>query len=180
MSFQKLETVLFQDKLKNAACEIYKMVWPGCKVIPLQSKTETPNLLDKVFGIDLFIQLETNSKITIQEKFRANHFLKYTDFTQEYKNAEGTNFESNGEWFNLAADVYFYGWSDHTESFFVKWALIDILKYKLWVETVGGLDKVGSYMRNNKHGRASFYAIPIIKMIPLFLTDYRKYPVKDF
>lgn len=174
MEFNNLSTVRFQEKMKPAAYKIYNNVFPECKIIELRGDDDKVHTLDKSFGIDLIIELKGGQIITLQEKYRKNDALRYLDFTQEYMNAVGTNHESKGEWFNLCSQLYFYGWSDKAESCFEKWFLMDIVKYKLLVNSLGGLDKIGTLKQNNFHGRASFYAIPAGDLAETFITDYSK------
>ena len=115
------------------------------------------------------------SFITLQEKFRENSALKFLDFTQEYKNAAGTDNENDGEYFHLAAQLYFYGWADANNESFEKWAILDVLKYKLMIQDCGGIEKMGTLRTNEKHGMANFYCIPIRKLTKSFVTDYRKF-----
>ncbi len=159
--FNSLSTEQFRVRMRPHAIEIYKSIFPGCRVDDLREDGVEVHVLDKEFGIDNLVTFESGQWISIQEKYRKNEFLKYGDFTQEYMNAEGTRYESEGEWFHLGAQLYFYGWSNQDESAFERWVLIDIAKYKLLVEKHGGLDKVGKLRQNNRHGRASFYAIPM-------------------
>ena len=63
--------------------------------------------------------------------------MRWLDFTQEFKNAVGTKHESNGEWFKLGAQLYFYGWASADETEFSKWVILDIAKYKILVEQAG-------------------------------------------
>ncbi|MFH0824413.1 MAG: ParB/RepB/Spo0J family partition protein [Pseudomonadota bacterium] len=88
--------------------------------------------------------------------------------------AEKIKRESPGEWFKLGAQLYFYGWANAEETEFAKWFLMDIAKYKMLVEQKGGLSKLGKLRQNQRHGRASFYAIPVKALMPCFVTDYRR------
>lgn len=161
--------------MKAAALRIYQKIFDGCELEDLREKGFKVHILDKEFGIDSLIHLPSDQWISIQEKYRRNYALQWLDFTQEYKNAAGTEFENDGEWFKLGAQIYFYGWANKAEDDFEKWALIDIAKYKMIVERAGGLDKIGTIGQNKKHGKASFYNIPIMNLKDAFITDYRDY-----
>ena len=169
--FNKLSTVQFQEKMTDYAVEIYEKVFPECIVEYLDNGDKAHDL-DKYFGIDGLIRYPDGNFITFQEKFRENEYLKYEDFTQEYKNAEGTPFIRDGEWFNLAAQVYFYGWANADNTGFEKWAIFDIVKYKILINKYGGINKVGKKQSNKKHGAASFYCIPIKNLRSCFISDY--------
>jgi len=158
MEFSDLSTVRFQQLLKPAALRIYRSIFPGCEVVDLRENGAKVHILDKEFGIDSLINLPTGQWVSIQEKYRDyKNLILYGDFTQEYMNGDGTP----GEWFKLGAQLYFYGWANEHNTDFAKWILIDISKYKILVEMAGGLDKIGSFHKNSKYGRATFYSIPL-------------------
>jgi hypothetical protein len=162
--FNELRTVQFQRQMRVSAIRIYKAIFPNCEIEDLRTKGKGVHILDKEFAIDSLIQFPSGNFITLQEKYRENKYIQYSDFTQEYNNAVGTEYESVGEWFKLAAQLYFYGWANKDNTDFEKWIMLDILRYKLLVEKAGGLGKIGILKINETHGRASFYAIPVIKL----------------
>ena len=135
-----------------------------------QLVTGFTHTLDQYFGIDALIILRSGQYLTIQEKYREHSALKYGDFTQEWRNGDG----SEGEYFHLAAQLYFYGWADADGYEFEKWFVMSIPHYKMIVENAGGLKEIGDYQKNRKHGRASFYAIKPEKIQSAFLADYRQ------
>lgn len=172
-NFNNLETEKFRLKMRPCAVGIYQKIWPGCEIEDLREKGAKVHILDKEFGIDTLSTFSSGQWISIQEKYRRfNMWSKYKDFTQEYMNGHGTPHEEPGEWFHLGAQVYFVGWADKDETHFPYWFLMDIAKYKIIIENVGGLDKVGVFKINKKHGRASFYGIPIEIIKPAFLVTY--------
>lgn len=167
MSFAELKTEKFRQKMQPIAIELYKKIFHGCKYT-----REMDINKDKEYSIDATILLADGQKLTIQEKFRKYDFLinpklqhcpPYPDFTQEYKNADGTVYESDGEFFKLYSHLYFYGWASPKQSRFVRWCIIDVAKYKEILFTQG-IDNMGKKMHNQKHGKASFYAIPIVRI----------------
>jgi len=173
MGFNNLNTVRFQQQMKPAALRIYRAVFPGCEVEDLREDGVKVHILDREFGIDSLINLPSCQWISLQEKYRNHKFLSYLEFTQEYMNAVGTQYESQGEWFKLGAQLYFYGWANADQTGFAKWLLMDIAKYKMLVEEKGGLERIGTLIPNRRHGRATFYAIPVSVLEPCFVTDYR-------
>lgn len=166
-NFNDLETVKFQSKLNTRVVEIYNTLFDIKGIRDLRAKdSDQPHVLDQEFAIDKLIVLKSGHWISIQEKFRKNIFLtdpKYQvesgtpDFTQEYKNGNNTL----GEWFKLAAQIYFYGWANKEETDFEKFVIVDILKYKLLIEKLGGIEKCATKRKNFTHGGASFYCFPI-------------------
>jgi len=164
VEFAQLSTVKFQEKMKPAALKVYQRLFPGCRIEDLRAEGVKVHVLDKEFGIDSLLIMRSQQWLSVQEKYRRVSAWKYREFTQEYMNAAGTAHESPGEWFKLGAQVYFYGWADEEEESFSKWILLDIARYKALVETLGGLDVIGTLQRNQRHGRSTFYAIPIAKL----------------
>lgn len=171
--FAQLSTEQFRKRMRPAALRIYERVFPGCEIEDLRAAGVRVHILDQEFGIDSLIKFRSRQWITIQEKYRDHAALKWLDFTQEYMNAEGTQWEAPGEWFKLGAQLYFYGWANQAQTDFEKWAILDVAQYKLIVENAGGLHCLGTKQQNRKHGRASFFAIPIQKLRPAFVADYR-------
>lgn len=166
--FNQLSTEKFRLRMRPKAEAIYRAIWPRSELRDLRQDGVEVHVLDKEFGIDTLATFMTGQWISIQEKYRKNKFFNeprlkvsppWPDFTQEFKNAAGTPHESPGEWFKLGAQLYFYGWANAQESDFAAWVILDIAKYKLLIESRGGLDCVGKINGNRQHGRATFYAI---------------------
>ena len=173
VEFNSLSTVKFQHKLKPAAENIYRRLFGADSYVEdLREQGFKVHVLDQEFGIDCLLHLKSQQWISIQEKYRSNfHLKRYGDFTQEYMNACGTQNENKGEWFKLGAQLYFYGWSNTDETDFEKWFIMHISRYKLLIESLGGLSAVGRLQQNNKHGRASFYSIPLKVLKPVILKS---------
>lgn len=170
--FSKLSTSRFQKRMRPAALRIYQRVWPGSKFEDLREEGKDVHVLDKEFGIDALIRLKSGQFFTIQEKYRSNYALDYMDFTQHYRKAVGTEHEASGEWFNLAAQLYFYGWANEDGTDFEKWLIMDVTKYKLLVWKAGGLAMIGRPFVNERYGKSSFYGIQLWKLKPAFIFDY--------
>lgn len=172
--FQQLATVQFQTRMLDAARSIYGRIWPGCQVFNISGGDGAAHVLDSAYGIDCSVVLpESQAVLYIQEKFRSYRFLctdrlkvepPWPDFTQEYMNGSATPHERPGEWFSLAAQLYFFGWANQEQTAFLRWVMLDVCRYKATVERLGGLDAVGTLYKNAQHGRASFYAIPIHRL----------------
>ena len=167
MDFNNLSTVRFQQLLKPAALRIYSQIFPNSIIEDLREKGVKVHILDKEFGIDSLLHLETKQWISVQEKYRDNSCLRWGDFTQEYMNGDG----SQGEWFKLGAQLYFYGWANKDNTDFEKWFLMDILKYKLIINQAGGIEKVGELRENYRYGQATFYTIPLEKIRSAFIQE---------
>ena len=170
--FLKLETENFRKKLNSKAIDIYKSIYPNC----IYSRELDINK-DRAYSIDATLIFSDGQKLTIQEKYRKYKYLTckelqvsppYPDFTQEYKNAVGTKYENLGEYFKLFAQLYFYGWANKKQTDFVRWCIIDIPKYKDFLQNKG-IDNIGALKQNYRHGKATFYAIPINNIKHCFL-----------
>lgn len=179
--FGNLSTEAFRRRMQPKADAIYRRLFPDCWVDRLNKKGSEPHILDQKFGIDAIIMLPLGPSITCQEKFREHYVLESRelrvdpecpDFTQEYMNAAGTKHQALGEWFKLAAELYFYGFANKQETDFECWFLMDTLKYKLIVMASGGLEEIGEQQVNRKHGRASFFAIPFTRLRPAWLATH--------
>lgn len=179
--FSHLTTEQFRCKLRPYVVNVYRDLFKACTVQDLKRTNGNPHILDRMFGIDTVITLSSGATMTVQEKCRENLALTARhlrvesycpDFTQEYRNAAGTPHESDGEWFHLAAQLYFYGWATAQADGLAAWVLLDVLRYKLIVERAGGLGALGIKRNNTAHGRATFYAIPVERLRPAFLASH--------
>jgi len=155
-NFNDLLTVKnVQIPLKPAALRIYQSIFPNSKIEDLREKGVKVHILDKEFGIDSLLYLSSGQWFSIQEKYRHLSYWKYHEFTQEFINGDG----SQGEWFSLAAQLYFYGWGDPIESIFYEWFILSIPTYKIIIERLGGIESAGKKFSNEKHGKSKFVAI---------------------
>lgn len=168
--------------MRQAAIRIYESLFPGCYLQDLREHGAGVHVLDKEFAIDSLLVIPQGYWFSLQEKYRQNKYLvnprlqispPYPDFTQEFRNAVGTPHESQGEWFKLAAQLYFYGWSNRDETDFERWVILDVAKYKLIVQEAGGFDglphwesttTIGRLLINTGRNCANFYAIPICRL----------------
>lgn len=173
--FDNLSTEEFRLTMRPHAVEIYqRMFGPDCTLRPLKKQADgRAHILDQCFGIDGKLALPQGNSLYLQEKYREPEYLTtaclqveppWPDFTQEYMNAVGTDNERQGEWFHLAAQVYFYGWAKPELDGFAAWVLLDVPRYKLIVQDAGGLDAIGKLQKNDRHGKASFYCIPVYRL----------------
>ena len=170
--FDRLPEEQFRKKMRPHAEAIYREHLRVARIDDLREQGVRVHVLDKEFGIDTLGTLPSGQWVSIQEKYRSNAFLTgpnrirphCPDFTQEFRNAVGTEHEHDGEYFHLGAQLYFYGWGNSGATAFEAWFILDIPKYKLWVENAGGLASVGKLFQNRRCGSASFFAIPIDRL----------------
>ena len=186
---QRNEDEQVARRLQPAANRIYGEVFPGATRSPVATAlrealtarglnaekiSSFALLLDQEMGIDAIITMPDGSNMTVQEKFRRN--VRYRDFTQEFRNAVGTENESPGEWFKLYPQLYMYGWESNRQGEFEAWALINVVAYKQLVTASGGLAKIGQHRQNRRHGSADFYAIPISALKSAFIASHNVLP----
>lgn len=165
-SFQNLATVKnVQIPLKPAAMRIYGSIFPNCRVEDLRQNGVKVHVLDKEFGIDSLIHLESGQWFSIQEKYRDYPKYDHHDFTQEIENGNGTP----GEWYSLASQLYFYGWGDPRKNIFMEWFILDVAQYKLIVERKGGIEKCGKKKQNQEHGSSWFVPVHFETIFPAII-----------
>jgi predicted Zn-ribbon and HTH transcriptional regulator len=175
MNFDDLPTMKFMRKMQPHAWRIYEKEFPGCEPLYLRpdnfdGSKDHPDvhILDQQFAIDSMLRFPDGSFFTLQEKYRKNTELKFGDFTQTHMKAYGTPYEAKGEWFHLAAQLYFYGWANEDETDFEDYLLLDVVRYKLLVLEAGGLDRIGEW-RQNPGGGASFFGICVEELRPAII-----------
>ena len=162
----------FEKRMRGPVEGVYQTFFPGCHVRYTREHDEL-RPFDDHFAIDTILELQSGGIVTAQQKCRRyGYFLQYRDFTQEYMNAVGSTYESRGEWFHLASQVYFYGWANQNESELVAWLLLDVVKYRRLVEDAGGLEVIGTLHQNRDRGKASFYSISLEKLRPAFIGSH--------
>ncbi len=201
-NFSDLPEEQFRLSMKPHAVEIYEELWPGCEVKDFRGIGKGAHVLDKYFGVDSAIVMRSGQQLLLQEKYRRNDALsnpdmridpECPDFTQELFNGWNTPNESHGEFFNLAAQIYFYGWASADDSSFEEWYILDVAKYKLLVEKVGDeirnskspeqhalmtFSKIGKQYQNGTCGKALFSAIPINRLSDAVLFSHHNTTTK--
>lgn len=182
---QRQQDAQHAQQMAPYTAEIYQQVFPGVQILTAKDAfadaiaarglagqaDRIAEMLDRDFAIDKVLRLPNGATFSVQEKIRRHYAMQYMDFTQEYRNGVGTEHEDAGEWFKLNAQLYFYGWSNETNDAIPKWAIIDIVKYKMLVQEAGSLVAIGQHRQNRAHGSADFYAIPIASLEPAFIAS---------
>ena len=105
-------------------------------------------VLDRKFAIDTVIKLTTGMILTGQEKCLDTTFRT---LTVEYM--QNPIKDEPGDWFNLAAQFYFVGYTEPLRRGFVMWVVVDWVK--LVILTNNGLKWRENYNQNGR-ARASF------------------------
>lgn len=164
----------FSRRMRPHADAIYRKLWPGCTIHRKYTPPGHPvPTLDAQYGIDHDLKQPDGSTTTFQEKFRQSKYFDWPqvlrgvpDFTQEYRNAVGTEYERDGEWFRLSAEYYLFAWANRDETAFRGWLVLIIASYKEVVRQWKGLERIGKLEFNREHGRSSFFAIPCVRLQP--------------
>ena len=155
----------FEEKMTPYIDNIYVDVFGVKKDNIIRSKRDNYQddralILDKDFGVDTVLTLNNGTNITIQEKTRKFYYSKYNDFTFEYYN--DPRIKDPGEWFKLAAQLYFFGYANQDENGYYKYWLIDIFRLRLMLNQCYTLEQLESrfLQRNRPPAKANFFGIP--------------------
>lgn len=111
-------------------------------------------ILDRYYAIDGHIRLPRGNILTFQEKTRKATAPGF-DLTVEYYNDPAI--DEQGDWFHLAAQIYFVGKANTRETDFQQWAIIDLAALAL----ADHRGQISWSRRQNNWTRADFLATPI-------------------
>ena len=153
-----------EKKMKVNIDNIYHQIFPTITTISRANEVQFYAeeisglaLLDKELGIDTIIRFENGSFLTLQEKCRRYNNLSFNDFTFEYYNDPYV--KSVGEWFKLAAQLYFYGYTNQEETDICKYFILNIPEFRLFLLQYDTEKIKQKLEKNTKHGRANFLCI---------------------
>ena len=155
----------FEEKMTKHIDEIYFKLFKNRLINIYRSKRDSENnnkllFMDMELAIDTHLLLSNGSILTFQEKTRRNKFLTYNDFTFEYYNDPKTKEE--GEWFKLASQLYFFGYSNKNENGYDKFWILNVARLRTGIISKYSLDKLEEkFLKYNKPpAKANFFAIP--------------------
>jgi hypothetical protein len=166
----------FEEKMHPYIDEIYKGLFSSLSRIERSNRETTTDskilFMDKELSIDTFLYFKDGTVLTLQEKSRKHNYLKYDDFTFEYYNDPKTKDE--GEWFKLAAQLYFYGFTNESETGYAKFYLLNVPKLRLFLKNNIGIKALEEkYLHPNRPpAKANFFAIPF-SIIPDYCIMYK-------
>jgi hypothetical protein len=154
----------FEEKMTPYIDQIYKQFFgERLKEIKRNNRdnsTEKLMFMDINLAIDTHLTFSNGSILTFQEKTRKNNYLKFNDFTFEYYNDPSTKDE--GEWFKLAAQIYFYGYANESETGYERYYILSVPKLRtklLQNYTIKEMEE--KFLRANRPpAKANFFAIP--------------------
>jgi hypothetical protein len=156
----------FEESMTPYIDRIYKGVFRNIQRIH-RSNRETEKdgkiiFMDKELAIDTFLYFQDGTVLTIQEKTRKKRILdKFgADFTFEYYN-DPVKLDQ-GEWFKLAAQLYFYGYANENMNGYSKFWIIDIPKLRIHLKNNIGIELLErKYLKQNfPPAKANFFAVP--------------------
>lgn len=154
----------FEEKMRTAIDAIYIRCFNGLTEIKRidRGKEEDQKILflDKNMAIDTYLTFVDGSVLTVQEKTLRHFQQSWQQFTFEYYNDPHTG--EKGEWFKLAAQIYFFGYANEKEDSYLQYWILDISRLRIFLKNVIGIQALKSgYLRKNKPpNRANFFAIP--------------------
>jgi len=160
----------FEERMAPYIDKIYYRLFTNHVVIHRSNRTENDDhetqFMDRELAIDTFLHLADGTVLTFQEKTRRNRILeKYgADFTFEYYNDPETG--DQGEWFKLAAQLYFYGYATEEENGYSKCWILNVPELRLFLKKRIGIDQLEkNYLRRNSPpAKANFFAIPFTEI----------------
>ena len=148
---------LLSERMKRHVKAELEALWPGSVVEFLKKPGPgVADVLDQEFGIDGELTTAHGLCLTFQFKVREYKWLPKGEFTIEmFNDPRG---EQPGEWFNLTADLYFYGYANGDETGLADWYVFKIIDLKLAIES--GEVQWGPLIGNRVHSRALFTTVP--------------------
>ena len=155
VEFRNLSTVKLSEKLSPFADKIYREKFKVTSIKRTKRDNGKVSILDKKFCIDVILTLSNGTILTAQEKFRSYRaYKKYGDnATIEYY--QDPDILEEGEFFHLASQIYFYGFSNEKETGFLRYFCLDVARLTLALSFKKINYKV---FQNHKHSKASFIA----------------------
>ena len=156
----------FEESMHPHINSIYRRLFSNLTEIKRSDRTKECDqkilFMDKELAIDTFLHFKDGTILTMQEKTRTERILKMfgPDFTFEYYNNPDT--KEQGEWFKLAAQMYFYGYARADNAGYIRYWLMNIPKLRIFLKNEIGLSELEKkYLRRNRPpARANFFAIP--------------------
>lgn len=175
----------FEESMHPAINAVYTQLFKN-KLVEIYRSDRSLEKNSKMLFMDIELAIDTHltfidgSVITFQEKsIKSELYYKYGEcFTFEYYNDPKTKDE--GEWFKLAAQLYFYGIADVKTKTYCKYYIINIVKLRTGLMNKFTIKELESrkYLRYNPPpAKANFFAIPfnILREMPgVVVYEYDK------
>lgn len=155
----------FEEKMTPFIDNIYKDIFKEKLVSIKRSSRNKENdkkllFMDINLAIDTHLTFNNGSIITFQEKTLRYSKISFNQFTFEYYN--DPKIKDEGEWFKLAAQMYFFGYANKNETGYEKYFILNVAKLRTALLnnfTIKQLED--NYLRKNPApAKANFFAIP--------------------
>jgi hypothetical protein len=155
----------FEHKMRSIIEKIYYSHFYYIQSIERFDNKNTKGVhpLDQFFAIDAVIHFKNGTIITCQEKSRRyEQGLKHNDFTFEWYNNPTSKPPKEGEWFHIASQLYFYGFINQTQTEYIRYYLIDLLRFRLWLgERNGEINyHFETFQNKQQNSLGNFIVIP--------------------
>ena len=124
------------------------------------NRYEADYTLDIEFAIDVVLSLNSGMILNGQEKFLSNNYAKYHSLTVEYEQNQHSG--EHGDWFKLACQFYFVGYSNLEETAFNPYIIANWPAIVLATEE--GVIKWIDNKNKNGRARASFRYCDMYKL----------------
>lgn len=108
--------------MRPVADRIYAEIFSGISVPERFDKPDNM-VLDKEFAIDVRLTFPCGLTLTGQEKFLTCKQATFRTVTAEYEQNQDTH--ERGDWYKLAVQFYFVGYSTNDNKDFYPWVLLD-------------------------------------------------------
>lgn len=162
----------FEEQMRSHIDAIYKNIW-GEKLEKIERSNRDEDtgkmlFMDKEMAIDTHLKFYDGAVITFQEKTLRHTKLSFNQFTFEYYNDPEKKDE--GEWFKLAAQLYFFGYANKQKTGYLKYWVVCIAKLRDELLRKYDIEELERRFLRQNHppAKANFFAIPfsIIESFP--------------
>lgn len=151
-SFQQTKEYKQSAKMIPSCDEIYRGVLNAQEITRAQ---DTP--LDMEYAIDVVVKLPNGSQITGQEKALSYKYMGYKTLTMEFYQNRYT--KEKGEFFKIASQFYFSGYTNYSQNGFACWSIINLPNLILWIGENFNLEQLEVRTKPST-SNASFLIIP--------------------
>lgn len=155
----------FEEKMTSHIDQIYKNIF-GSNLVNIERidrnkyyKDDRAAVMDSDLSIDTHLTFSNGMVLTVQEKTLRFINSRYNQFTFEYYNNPKT--KDPGEWFKMAAQLYFFGYANQDETGYLRYWVVDVLRLRLLLNDNFTLEQLENrFLRQNTISKANFFAIP--------------------
>jgi hypothetical protein len=156
----------FEEKMTPAIDAIYRQLF-GRRLVSIyrssrkQEQDSKLLFMDIELAIDTHLRFDNGGTLTFQEKTLRASNAHYNQFTFEYYNDPKT--KDPGEWFKLAAQLYFFGYANAEETGYLRYWILNVARLRTGLMrrfTMAELETKRYLKQNPPPAKANFFAIP--------------------